>query len=762
MDNDEIERLISIFMDKNETKNDIQNIVTRNENRLVISLDKLREYSSDLVNSLLKNPHKIVGFFEDYLNNTIEEDELNKKIKNKTQEIQRYRVSFSGNFGKNMVSPRGLNSTLTNQLVCVQGIVTRISIPRNLLTKSVHYCENTKQGIVKEYNDSYSITDNNINKENNVVPKVDNNNNPLSFEYGLSEFKHFQTVLIQEPPERTPAGQLPRSIETILQDDLVDKVKPGDKIQITGMFKCIATGGTSITGSFKTCIIATSVQSLSQELNVPKLTGDDIREIRKIADSKNVLDILSNSLAPSIYGSDNIKKALVLQLLGGVEKNLENGAHLRGDVNIMLIGDPSTAKSQFLRHMLSMSPNAIATTGRGSTGVGLTAAVVSDKDTGEKHLEAGAMVLADRGIVCIDEFDKMNEIDRVAIHEVMEQQTVTIAKAGLHVQLNARCSVLAAANPKYGEYQQDLPASRNIDMPDSLLSRFDLVFIVLDEDDPELDRRIADRVIRNHMLPIEIPNIVTAYDEKIIEPDLGTEESNDQIYEKYNALLHGNKKSTHFTKNFLKKYIYYCKNYSEPILTNESSELINKSWLKLREMFYNEKTRKDLRLPITVRTLETLIRLSTAHAKLRLSKTISKNDCDAAEKLLFFTLIGENDDEKEQRELEKEKEKEKLKSEKKSKNKIIDDTNEKVDLHELKSKQKQQDKKTSLDQMKFVKMNITKILDKNETNLKLLWKQCKSDENNPVSSMTELHEILLKMDGIVFFDEMSGTISFLE
>jgi DNA replication licensing factor MCM3 len=328
-----------------------------------------------------------------------------------------------------------------------------------------------------------------------------------------------------------------------------------------------------------------------------------------------------------------IKQALALQLLSGVEKNLANGTHLRGDINILMVGDPSTAKSQLLRAAMTLAPLAVSTTGKGSSGVGLTAAVTSDPDTRERRLEAGAMVLGDRGLVCVDEFDKMSENDRVAIHEAMEQQTVTIAKAGLHAQLNARCSVLAAANPVYGQYDRRKGIHENIGLPDSLLSRFDLLFVVLDQMDAETDRRIASHVIRGHQYrpqhgqaghDSDDEDAHDSDEDADLDPEIKAQKS---VWQRNatNVLQH----------DFLRKYIHFCKTRVQPVLTNEARQVIAHRYAELR-------ARQDARtLPITARSLETVIRLSTAHAKARLSTTVDVNDVQVAMDMLGFALYHE-------------------------------------------------------------------------------------------------------------------------
>ena len=456
------------FMDLAENRDRIKDLLGRGQ-RFNVNIDEVRQFNSRLSQYITSHPIEAIKIFEDQLNQTVRgmQEDNGKQNQEKAavssdvhfpKKTQTYYVNFQGNFGKNYVTPRGLKAGLVNKFVQVQGIVTKMSIVRPKIQTSVHYCEATKKGQIKHYNDHYNLAQLAEGAgppggvTSNAFPTKDQNENPMSAEYGYCVYKDSQIITIQEMPENAPAGQLPRSVQVVLENDLVDRVKPGDRVQVSGVFRVIHRGHS---GEFRSVLVATGVESLLAEKEKPSLSEQDIKAVKKLARDKDVFNILGASIAPSIEGHQNVKKSLLLQLLGGAEKTLANGTHLRGDINLMMVGDPSTAKSQLLRHVMDIAPLALNTTGRGSSGVGLTAAVAIDKDTGERHLEAGAMVLADKGVVCIDEFDKMNDADRVAIHEVMEQQTVTIAKAGIHCCLNARCSVVAAANPIYSEYARD-------------------------------------------------------------------------------------------------------------------------------------------------------------------------------------------------------------------------------------------------------------------------------------------------------------------
>lgn len=492
-----------------------------------------------------------------------------------------------------------------------------------------------------------------------TYPTTDESGNRLTTEFGLSTYRDHQMISIQEMPERAPPGQLPRSVDVVMDDDLVDQVKPGDRIQLVGMYKSLGNRvGQSNTSTFRTLMIGNYVYVLSNKagggISQLPLTDLDIRHINKIARRDEVFDLLAQSLAPSIFGHEYLKKAVLLMLLGGQEKNLANGTHIRGDINILMVGDPSTAKSQMLRFVLNTAPLAIATTGRGSSGVGLTAAVTTDRETGERRLEAGAMVLADRGVVCIDEFDKMSDVDRVAIHEVMEQQTVTIAKAGIHTTLNARCSVIAAANPIYGQYDVHKEPGRNIALPDSLLSRFDLLFVITDDIDEKRDRLISEHVLRMHRYvqpgqPAGVP-AKDNLDQVLEVGDSGNDderhqrEPDDELpFEKYNPLLHmglqGDRRQQVLSIAFVKKYLQYAKSRIAPVLTPSAAAWISNVYANLRNDEQSGNVRRTA--PLTARTLETLIRLATAYAKARLSQSIEEQDAEAAEAILRYALFKE-------------------------------------------------------------------------------------------------------------------------
>lgn len=628
-------------------------MLQKNQRRLVVNIDHVRDHNPQIAEGLLVTPFDYTLAFNEALKKIVK-TVITARPDQMDDEVMYY-CAWAGSFGLHACNPRTLSANHLNQMVSIEGIVTRCSLIRPKIVKSVHYNETENKFHFREYRDQ---TMTNGVTTNSVYPQQDDKGNPLMTEYGWCTYRDHQTISIQEMPERAPAGQLPRGVDVILDDDLVDKVKPGDRIQLVGIYRTLGNRNTNHNSAlFKTIILANNIVLLSSKsgggVATATITDTDLRNINKVAKSRSLFELLSQSLAPSIYGHDYIKKAILLMLLGGMEKNLENGTHLRGDINILMVGDPSTAKSQLLRFVLNTAPLAIATTGRGSSGVGLTAAVTSDKETGERRLEAGAMVMADRGVVCIDEFDKMSDIDRVAIHEVMEQQTVTIAKAGIHTSLNARCSVVAAANPIFGQYDPHKDPHKNIALPDSLLSRFDLLFVVTDDIEDTRDRQVSEHVLRMHRYRRPGTEEGAPVRENAQQSlSVGGQAQSDtqrptEVYEKYDAMLHAgvtgrgssSKKPKVLSIPFMKKYIQYAKTRIKPVLSQDAADRIAEIYVGLRNDDLEGNQRRTS--PMTVRTLETLIRLATAHAKSRLSNRVDERDALAAEAILRFALFKE-------------------------------------------------------------------------------------------------------------------------
>ncbi|KAI7468252.1 DNA replication licensing factor mcm3 [Hortaea werneckii] len=644
---------------------DILLMLNRGLRRLMVSIDEIRTHSRELADGLLNQPFDYSQAFDRALKDVVRT--LGNRPAAETADETMYYCAYIGSFGEYACNPRTLSSQYLNHMVSMEGIVTKVSLVRPKVVKSVHYNENKNSFHFREYRDQ-TMTANGA-ASTSVYPTQDDEGNPLVTEYGYCTYRDHQTISIQEMPERAPAGQLPRGVDVIMDDDLVDRVKPGDRIQLVGIYRSLGNRNAGQGSStFKTLILANNVILLSSKsgggIAQAAITDTDIRNINKISKQRRVFDLLSQSLAPSIYGHDYIKKAILLMLLGGMEKNLDNGTHLRGDINILMVGDPSTAKSQLLRFVLNTAPLAIATTGRGSSGVGLTAAVTSDKETGERRLEAGAMVLGDRGVVCIDEFDKMSDVDRVAIHEVMEQQTVTIAKAGIHTSLNARCSVVAAANPIYGQYDIHKDPHRNIALPDSLLSRFDLLFVVTDDIEDVRDRQVSEHVLRMHRYRQPGSEEGAPVREQLNQTlGVGVEEEGDankpsEVYEKFDQMLHAgvtvtvgrgaSRRVEVLSIPFIKKYIQYAKARMQPVLTKGAADHVVATYSALRNDEMEGNQRKTS--PMTARTLETLIRLASAHAKARLSQRVEEKDAEVAEGILRYALFKEVvDDERRRR-----------------------------------------------------------------------------------------------------------------
>jgi len=497
---------------------------------------------------------------------------------------------------------RNIRSDDINTFVSVEGILRKTTEVRPRVVEAVFKCPAghftvRKQKYGKFIEPDGCATDGCAFKKLELLPK-------------RSKFIDSQKLRIQESPEGLRGGEQPQTLDVDITDDLSGKLSPGDRVIINGilrsMQRVVKGEKSTVFDIFLECNSFEIAEKEFEEVDIDEKAEDEILALSK---DPMIYRMVTHSVAPTIYGSEDVKQAIVLQLFGGIAKEMPDGSRLRGDIHVLLIGDPGIAKSQLLRYVVKLSPRAIYTSGQSSTSAGLTATAVKDEfGEGRWTLEAGALVLADMGVAAVDEMDKMQKEDRSALHEAMEQQTISVAKAGITATLKSRCALLGAANPKYGRFDMFGDIADQINMPPSLLSRFDLIFIMTDQPEPKRDLAIAEHILKTHGVgeliaqhkKTPIPGVTQEYilqQLKPVMPDIDP------------ALF--------------RKYIAYAKRSCFPMLSSEAKEALIGYYLRLRGLAEPNKA-----VPVTARQLEALVRLAEASARIRLSNTIGIADAE--------------------------------------------------------------------------------------------------------------------------------------
>ncbi|KAI6383626.1 MCM DNA helicase complex subunit [Pyricularia grisea] len=518
---------------------------------------------------------------------------------------------------------RQLRQSHLNCLVRVSGVVTR----RTGVFPQLKY--------VKVDCTKCGVTLGPFQQESNVEVKVTYCQNcqsrgPFTLNSEKTVYRNYQKLTLQESPGTVPAGRLPRQRDVVLLWDLIDKAKPGEEIEVTGTYRNNYDAQLNNRNGFPvfaTILEANNVVKAHDQLAGFRMTEEDEQEIRKLSKDPQIVDKIINSIAPSIYGHTDIKTAVALSLFGGVAKTAKGLHHVRGDINVLLLGDPGTAKSQVLKYAEKTAHRAVFATGQGASAVGLTASVRRDPLTSEWTLEGGALVLADKGTCLIDEFDKMNDQDRTSIHEAMEQQTISISKAGIVTTLQARCGIIAAANPIGGRYNSTIPFSANVELTEPILSRFDILCVVRDTVDPAEDERLAKFIVGSHSRshPTTMAQSQTADGSMEVEHD--SEQADTQGGER--------KKEGEIPQDLLRKYIKYARERCSPKLYHMDEDKVARLFADMR--------RESLATgayPITVRHLEAIIRISEAFCRMRLSEYCTAQDIDRAIAVTVDSFVG--------------------------------------------------------------------------------------------------------------------------
>jgi len=554
--------------------------------------------------AILDNPEHLISLGEEVLRGLIHTDRVN---------VNRVNLRISGlsedpSFRKEI---RQIRSEDIEKLISINGIVRKNTEVLPRLQEAAFEC--SVCGAITKVKQSKGKMEEPQRCSQELESGVEHNKVKFKLIPEQSEFVDTQKVELQENPETLEGGTQPQRITVIIEDDLTGRLYPGDRVTIDGIVRAEQKriGIVTLT-EFEIYFYCINFKK-SKELEEITISSEDEEKIMALSKTPSLIDKLSSSIAPTIFGLDMIKTALVLQMFGGVRKVMKDGTTIRGDIHILMVGDPGTAKSQLLKYMTEISPRGVFTFGRGSSAAGLTAAAVHDEfGEGRWTLEAGALVLADNGFCAIDEMDKMDDRDTAAMHEAMEQQTITISKAGIMATLKSRCSILGAANPKWGRYDPNRSIVDQIDFPPPLLSRFDVIFKIIDRPEKSSDERLADHVLRAH----RVGEIYRSLEEnEIVDYEIPDEEYFAPIVE----------------KELIRKYVSYARTRVFPRLSDEAIKLLKDEYVKTRGGSTET-------IPITARQLESTIRLAEAAARTKLSPLVTAEDALLAKKIVDYYL----------------------------------------------------------------------------------------------------------------------------